>query len=154
MKGLFQRLIGGRERAPKKGDLRLAAFGKHPGWDDPTGGIGIESELLANIKQVLYVRGIGGQIDSGAWEKLESEKRVQGFDHTFLWLIPGHSVLGCFWSSTDRKGRAKYPMVLCVQGDSLSPEFLVEKVAPELQRLRDACKATTSADQVKNECVS
>src|SRR5439155_601315 len=30
----------------------------------------------------------------------------------------------------------------------------VEKVAPELQRLREACKATTSADQVKNECVS
>src|SRR6266850_5364014 len=154
MKGIFQRLLGGGERAPRKGSLRVAAFGKHPGWDDHIPGIGIESEVLADIKQVLYVRGIGGQIDSGAWEKpkLELEKRLEGFDHTFLWLTQGHSILGSIWSSTDRKGRSKYPMVVCVQADGLSPEFLLENVRPELQRLRDACKATASAEQVATEC--
>src|SRR4051812_12483224 len=152
--GIFQRLLGGGERTPRKGALRVAAFGKHPGWDDHIPGIGIESEILAAVKQVLYVRGIGGQIDSGAWEKpkLEPEKRLEGFDHTFLWFTQGHSILGSIWSSTDRKGRAKYPMIVCVQGDGLSPEFLLERVRPELQRLRDACKATALAEMVTTEC--
>jgi tetratricopeptide (TPR) repeat protein len=43
-------------------------------------------------------------------------------------------------------------MVICVQADGLGPEFLLENVRPELQRLRDACKATASAEQVALEC--
>src|ERR1700720_3197988 len=77
----------------------LAAFGKHVGWDDHMTGIGIETDFLARVKQVLYVGGIGGQIDAGAWEKLDFEKRDEGFDHTFLWLTPGHAILGRLWSS-------------------------------------------------------
>jgi tetratricopeptide (TPR) repeat protein len=152
--GIFQRLLGGGERTTRKGALRVAAFGKHPGWDDHIPGIGIESEILATVKQVLYVRGIGGQIDSGAWEKpkLEFEKRLEGFDHSFLWLTQGHSILGSIWASTDRKGRSKYPMIVCVQSDGSSSEFLLESVRPELQRLRDACKATSLAEQVATEC--
>ena len=115
-------------------------------------GIGVDTETLAYIKQTLYVTGIGRQIDSGAWEKLEPEKRQEGFDHTFLWLRAGHVVLGQLWSSKDGKGRAKYPMVLCVDGERVSPRLMLSLVRPGLQNLRDACKAATTADQVAGHC--
>ena len=132
--------------------LTLAAFGKHPGWDDHMPGIGLETDTLAYLKQTLYVTGIGRQIDSGAWEKLEADKRLEGFDHTFLWLREDHLILGQLWSSKDGKGRSKYPMVLCVDCERVSPSLLLNKVRPGLEALRDACKAATVADQVASNC--
>ena len=132
--------------------LTLAAFGKHPGWDDHIPGIGVETDTLAHVKQAFYVSGIGGQIDSGVWEKLEVDKRLEDFDHIFLWLRAGHVLLGQLWSSTDGKGRLKYPMVLCVDGEDVSPSFMIRNLRPGLDRLRDACKAATSADKVIQDC--
>ncbi|HEY5910485.1 MAG TPA: hypothetical protein VJA21_07750 [Verrucomicrobiae bacterium] len=155
MKDLFQRRKSGANSAatdPAQARLTLAAFGKHPGWDDHILGIGAETETLALAKQALYVSGIGGQIDSGAWEKLDPEKRLPGYDHTFLWLRPGHLVLGQLWSSTDGKGRAKYPMVLCIDGEGLWPGFMLAYLLPGLDRLQEACRATTSAEQVRSDC--
>lgn len=134
--------------------LTLAAFGKHPGWDDHIPGIGLVTENLAQIKQSLYVAGIGGQIDSGAWEKLDAGKRVEGFNHTFLWLRSRQVILGQFWSSTDRKGRVKYPMVLCVESQGVTPRFLLTRVRPELERLRDACRSVATAEQVSATCAT
>ena len=68
MKGLFKRTTTTDGRSPKASlgsRVTLAAFGKHPGWDDHMPGIGVDTELLAHLKQALYVRGIGKQIDSG-----------------------------------------------------------------------------------------
>ena len=151
MSKLFQKL--GRTRTPTATAgaaprLTLAAFGKHPGWDDHMPGLGVDSETLAYLKQTLYVTGIGRQIDSGAWEKLEADKRQEGFDHTFLWLRAGQVVLGLLWSSKDGKGRSMYPMVLCVDGEGVSPVLLLNRVRPGLEALREACKAATSAEQV------
>lgn len=155
MKNLFQRHKSGDTTwiaKPAGPRLTLGAFGKHPGWNDHILGIGVETETLAQVKQALYVGGIGGQIDSGAWEKLEPEKRLAGYDHTFLWLRPGHVILGQLWSSTDGKGRAKYPMVLCIDGEAVAPGFMLTHLLPGLEHLREACKATTSADQVTKDC--
>jgi len=152
MKGLFQRRAPGSE--PGSARLTLGAFGKHPGWDDHILGIGVETETLAQLKQVLYVGGIGRQIDSGAWEKLETDKRLGGYSHTFLVLRPGHVLLGLMWSSSDGKGRAKYPMVLCIDGEGVSPGFALNVLLPGLEKLRDACKETNSADQVAFDCRS
>src|SRR5580704_13997541 len=155
MSNLFQkrgktRPAPGAAGAPPR--LTLAAFGKHPGWDDHMPGIGLETETLAYIKQTLYVTGIGRQIDSGAWEKLEADKRQESFDHTFLWLRLGHLVLGQLWSSKDGKGRSKYPMVLCVDGEGVSPNLLLHKVRTGLESVRSACKAATTAEQVASNC--
>src|SRR2546423_14572301 len=152
--GFFQRMkTGGRPAADAAGPrLILAAFGKHPGWDDHIPGVGVETEALAHVKQAFYVSGIGGQIDSGGWEKLEVDKRPEEFDHIFLWLRDGHILLGQLWSSTDGKGRLNYPMVLCVDGEGVSPAIMLRSLRPGLDRLRDACKATTSADQVLENC--
>src|SRR5256885_4927297 len=152
--GFFQRMkTGSRPAGEAAGPrLTLAAFGKHPGWDDHLPGVGVETEALAHVKQAFYVSGIGGQIDSGAWEKLEVDKRLEEFDHIFLWLRQGHSLVGQLWSSTDGKGRLNYPMVLCVDGEGVSSAAMLRSLRPGLDRLRDACKATTSADKVIENC--
>src|SRR5688572_28846945 len=78
---MFQRLKPrGRNSALATPRLTFAAFGKHPGWDDHMPDIGVVTEALATLKQNLYVGGIGSQIDSGAWERLEPEKRIEGFE--------------------------------------------------------------------------
>jgi hypothetical protein len=132
--------------------LTLAAFGKHPGWDDHMPGIGMETETLAYVKQTLYVGGIGRQIDSGAWEKLEPNKRQEGFGHTFLWLRSGHTVLGQIWSSKDGKGRSKYPMILAIDGESVTAEFMLTSLRGGLENLREACKSAATAEQVATHC--
>ena len=115
-------------------------------------GIGVETEALAYVEQTLYVNGIGRQVDSGAWEKLEPEKRLEGFDHSFLWPRANHVLLGQLWSSNDRKGRSKYPMVLCVDGEGVSVDLVLEKAWAELERLRGICLAAATAEQVIAEC--
>src|SRR5262249_40089588 len=126
MKPLFNK--GSKPAAAPSGpQLTLAAFGKHPGWDDHIPGIGVETEFLAYVEKTLYDGGIRGQIDAGAWapEKLGADKRLQGFDHVFLWLSPGHVLLGQMWSSTDGKGRLNYPMVLAIDGEGVSEDFML-----------------------------
>ncbi|HXC35659.1 MAG TPA: hypothetical protein VNV43_07270, partial [Candidatus Acidoferrales bacterium] len=121
----------GRPSGVSVSNLYLAAFGKHPGWEDHIPGIGVDTEALAALKQSLYFDAIRGQIDSGAWEKMEQIKRLEGFDHSFLWLRPGMTLMGLMWSSTDRVGRAKYPMILCAEGDGFSPGFMLACAKPE-----------------------
>lgn len=151
----FKKLINpGGESSVQSGAPRLvlAAFGKHPGWNDHIPGLGMETETLANLKQSLYVTGIGGRIDSGAWKALDAEKRLEGFDHIFLSLRDGHVITGRMFSSEDGLHRREYPMVLCVDSEGMSTGFIFPKALSELDRLRDMCKATSSAEQVATEC--
>ena len=157
MTTFYQRLLRGGKQATGSAEprLALAAFGKHPGWDDYLGGgvdtgIGVDTGTLAHVKHAVHTEGIRGQIDSGAWEKLEPEKRLEEFDHAFLWLRAGHVILGQISSSTDGK-RRRYPMVLCIDAEGVPPEFLLAKARPELKRLRVACQAATTAEQVTTE---
>lgn len=155
MTSFFKRLInpGGQSSAQQGAHrLVLAAFGKHPGWNDHIPGIGLETKPLADFKQSMYVTGIGGRIDSGAWKNLEAEKRIEGFDHTFLCFQGNLVIAGRMYSSEDGLHRKEYPMVFCVESEGFSPELILTKVMPELERLRDATKATASADQVTAEC--
>lgn len=155
MTSFFKRLMnpGGRasgESGP--GRLALAAFGKHPGWNDHIPGIGVETEALAHVKHAMYVSGIGGRIDAGAWKVLDAEKRLEGFRHTFLWFRGGHAILGRMHSSEDGLRRKEYPLVFCVDAEGISPERMLTAVLPELERLLNACQATASAAQVTAEC--
>jgi formylglycine-generating enzyme required for sulfatase activity len=150
MNDLFQKLkSSGPLGMSLSQNFSLAAFGKHPGWNDHFEGIGLDTEALAQVKQILYDDGVGGQINSGAWEKLESEKHLEGFHHTFLWLFGSFSILGEFWSSSDGKGRSKYPMVVCVQAANLLPGYLLAEILVELESLRGDFKGTISAEQVR-----
>lgn len=126
----------------------LAAFGKHPGWDDHIEDIGIETEHLASIKQLLYVQGIGGAIDAGAWDKLTAPQRVAGFEHTLICRTAGDLIAARLWSSTDGKGRSRYPMVVCVQCGNLPLEWVLREALPRLEQIEQRCKAATTADEV------
>src|SRR4051812_34002960 len=99
--------------------LHLAAFGKHPGWNDHLDDMGFDTEALVAAKRLLYVQGISQNIDSGAWENLEAPvegaepkalSRLEYFRHDFLWSMPpAHAddttplMAGRLWSSTDGK---------------------------------------------------
>jgi len=130
------------------GQVFLAAFGKHPGWNDHIEDIGIETEHLASLKQLLYVQGIGGVIDAGAWENLSGARRVAGFDHVLLCRTAGDVVVGRLWSSTDGKGRSRYPMVVCAQCANLPLQWVLREVLPRLAEVETRCKAVAAADEV------
>lgn len=127
----------------------LAAFGKHPGWDDHVDDMGLETDLLVWVKRLLYLEGIANNIDTGAWEQLQPAERLEKFDHAFLWRADDALVIGRLWSSTDGKGRAKYPMVLAAQCSVLPAEWVVANVPARLDALYKGCVATRNAGAVR-----
>ena len=140
-------------------EVYLSAFGKHPGWDDHIEDIGIETDQLASLKQLLYVQGIGGTIDSGAWDNLTDSQRTQAFRHVFVCRTGGDVIVGRLWSSTDGKGRARYPMVVCAQCAGLSLPWVLREMLPRLEALQERCVGVSTAgeviavtDQARREC--
>ena len=126
----------------------MVAFGKHPGWDDHIPDIGQMSPRLIEVKRVLYVEGIGGSIDSGTWEKLEEDQRLDGFNHLFLWRYADEVVAGRIWSSSDGKGRKRYPMIVCAQCQGLPMPWIVNELLPRFEAIEQRCVATTSSADV------
>jgi hypothetical protein len=147
------RTLSGRGRGPRAGEIHVAVFGKHPGWDDHVG-VGVDTERLAAVRQSLYVEGIAGNIDSGAWDRLEPSQRVAAFDHAMLWHErKGDVVVGRFWSSRDRKGRDRYPLVACAQCPGMPLGWVLKAGLPALERLKARCQGST-AEQDVNQAVA
>lgn len=128
----------------------LAAFGKHPGWDDHLEDLGLETESLTLAKSLLYVEGIGGQIDTGAWERSDPAKVLPEFNHLFLWCRSGQALLGRLWSSSDGKGRTRYPMVLCFHFVGIPLPWVLRKGLPALNELTEQCSRTREASEVRD----
>ncbi len=132
--------------------VQLAAFGKHPGWNDHIDDIGMDTDALLEVKRVLYIEGLVSNIDSGTWEPGEDGEKpnaLESFGHIFLWHLPGRGfVIGRMWSSSDGKGRTRYPMILCVHVRGLSLDWARRSVLPVLERLEDECKGVTTAAEV------
>ncbi|MEM7622984.1 MAG: hypothetical protein AAF235_07245, partial [Planctomycetota bacterium] len=126
----------------------VAAFGKHPGWNDHMDDLGLETEALVAFKRTLYTNGISGVIDGGAWEKLDDDKRVDAFDHSFVARLSGAMIVGRMWSSTDGRGRQKYPMVVCAEVIDRPMSFIADKVLPRLRQLEAECRQADSASAV------
>jgi hypothetical protein len=113
----------------------LGAFGKHPGWDDHVEDLGLETGTLNTAKVLFYVEGIGGEIDAGAWEKLDESQRLSAFKHIFVWHRPGQLLIGRLWSSSDGKGRTRYPMVVCAHCTGVTLAWALDHVLPRALRL-------------------
>ncbi|UCC98187.1 MAG: hypothetical protein JSW66_20365, partial [Phycisphaerales bacterium] len=83
MDSAYKRFFG-RFRAAKHNRhserIFVGAFGKHPGWDDHIDDIGLETDVLIAAKRKLYVQGIGGNVDSGSWERLTSDQVIEPFN--------------------------------------------------------------------------
>jgi hypothetical protein len=128
----------------------LGAFGKHPGWDDHIEDIGLETGALVTAKTLLYVQGIGGQIDSGAWEKLDEISSIPEFKHVFIWSRAGQFLVGRMWASSDGKQRKRYPMVVCAHLAGLPLSWAISQVLPRLEELEQSCKAAQTAGEVRS----
>ena len=129
--------------------VHVAAFGKHPGWDDHIEEIGLDCDALVRAKRVLYSDGIAGNIDSGSWEKLADEQRLPTFAHHWYWKLGQDLVVGRMWSSRDGKGRTKYPMVVCAMIDGASPAWAIERIHRRLAAIEESCVGTQSAELVR-----
>ena len=126
----------------------LAAFGKHPGWDDHIDDIYVDTAPLVAFKRLLYLEGLAGNIDTGRWEQLNERQRLAGFKHSFVHQRRGILLLGRLWSSRDGKGRSRYPMVLCADCSGLSIPWALDVVMPQLADVENRCRETGSAQEV------
>jgi hypothetical protein len=133
---------------PGKGQVFVAAFGKHPGWSDFMDDIGMKTDTLIATKRALYLEGLTSQIETGAWAKLEPSKRINDFNHLFLWRRPEEFLIGRIWSSVDAKGRREYPMVACADCIGLPVAWVLDELPPLLEEIRTGCQAAKSAEEV------
>ena len=99
------------------GRAYLAAFGKHPAWNDHLGLIGAQTESLALLEDVLYRQGIALQVAAGRWRDATGAAKTPAFNHRFVWSRGRQSIVGAFWPSVDGKGRTQFPFVCCVQSE-------------------------------------
>jgi len=129
--------------------VSVAAFGKHPGWNDHMEDIGLDTDVLAELKRVLYFEGIGRNIDEGTWGKDKDEPAPRDYGHELLWVRGNDIVAGRLWPSRDGKGRSEYPMILCVHYSGLPLKFAVKTVFPLLEKIERLCVETDSADKVR-----
>ncbi|MDT8302284.1 MAG: hypothetical protein RQ760_12430 [Sedimentisphaerales bacterium] len=148
IKRFIKRLIPKGQNSPLE-KVFVAAFGKHPGWDDHIDDIGFETDIFITVKRLLYIQGIGGNIDSGSWDALQKNQPIEEFKHDLVWFMGDNLIVGRIWSSRDGKGRTSYPMVVCAQCRQLSLEWVLNNVLPLLERVEEACAATISAAEVR-----
>jgi len=125
-------------------------FGKHPGWDDHIEDLPLPTLSIVTAKQLLYVHGIGSQISSGAWERLSEDASLPEFNHHLLWVRGRQFLAGRVWASRDGKRRAHFPMIALVHGINLPLEAAFGPVLSQLEEVEAGCRATTSADDVRN----
>ncbi|HEY5894862.1 MAG TPA: hypothetical protein VIT91_16700 [Chthoniobacterales bacterium] len=114
----------------------LAAFGKHPGWDDHADDLGLVTPSLIEARRILYLEGISSQLASGAWDRLEENGEAIEFDHYWLWTRGARgnqSIAGSLWASRDGKGRGRFPMIVCAQG-AQNIEFALFQQIDEFER--------------------
>lgn len=129
---------------------QLCLFGKHPGWDDHMQDMGLSTERLVEVRRTLYTEGIAGNIDSGAWEKL-GEGALPLFEHVFAWRFKGDEfVFGRLWSSSDARGRKKYPMVACVHARGYELTRMAALASESVTRVMESCRHETDAHAVKS----
>jgi hypothetical protein len=126
----------------------LAVLGKHPGWNDHLDDIGLDTERLVAVKRHLYVEGVGGLINAGTWESMEEGERDEGFAHSFFWRQADGMVIGRMWSSSDGKGRKKYPMIACAMCRGLPFSFVSGPLLDRLRRLESECREVSTAAEV------
>ena len=140
--GLLAKAIG----APP--GVHLGAFGKHPGWDDHVEPIGLDSEPLVAAREILYVRGIGGVIDTALWDKKPEEVLPQ-IEHLFCWTSETDTLVGRMWASTDGKGRSKYPMAAVAHFGLPFSYTLAARTARVLSDVESRCKQAGTASEVR-----
>jgi hypothetical protein len=127
------------------GRVHVAGFGKHPAWDDHIDDIGLTTETLVMAKQIVYSQGIAGQLASGAWDQIEGRGQSIEFDHRFVWVRKKQVLIGGIWASVDGKGRARFPMLICIQAE-IDVLRAVDVYLPFLEKIGQRCREATNRE--------
>jgi hypothetical protein len=127
--------------------MQVAGFGKHPAWDDHIDDIGLNTETLVLTKQLLYSEGIATQLASGAWDQIEKSGNAIEFDHRFVWVRDQQSIVGAIWTSADRKGRTRFPLVICAQADFNGAQA-IDLLFEPIERLGSVCRTANAQNEV------
>jgi hypothetical protein len=136
-------------RDPLGGRIHIAGFGKHPAWDDHIDDIGLATETLVLTKKLLYSEGIATQLASGAWDQIEKSGQAIEFDHRFVWGRDEQAIIGAIWASADRKGRTRFPMVICVQAGFDGLRAIGILLAP-VERLGMLCREAKTQEKIRD----
>jgi len=128
--------------------IYVAAFGKHPAWNDHLDDIGLVTGSLVTARRMMYGSGIAAQIESAAWEKAGPEKTMATFDHVLLWRRGAESLVGRIWSSRDGKGRTLYPMAVVVHAIAQPFERIANDVLPALLHVEGRCLPAKTPSEV------
>jgi len=148
---IFKRLFGGRQaHADRSPAVALGAFGKHPAFDDHLEDSGLVSAALIDARRILYADAIRANIDSGTWERLAPEQRLEEFDHTLLWSLSARDhvlLMGRLLPSRDAKGREKYPFVLCAELHDPRAREAIRSTVDRLDTIAQECASVTSREQ-------
>jgi hypothetical protein len=136
-------------RVPLTAGIEIAGFGKHPAWDDHIDDIGLNTESLVLAKQLLYSEGIATQLASGAWDQLEKSGNAIEFDHRFVWCRDQQAIVGAIWASADRKGRARFPLVVCAQTASPGSRA-IDLLFDPIERLGALCRAAKQQEEIRD----
>lgn len=125
----------------------LAVFGKHPAWSDHLEDIGIDTASLAEFKRWLYLDGIRSNLDTGAWENLPDDRKID-WNHRLFMTGPRGMIIARLWASSDGRGRRAYPMVAATH---LPTNRLPADLAPlfdVLDLVRADCIAAATQEEV------
>jgi hypothetical protein len=125
-------------------DRRLSGAGGR----ERKGHIGLKTNSLVWAKSLLYTQGIGRNVESGAWEKLAPNQVLDEFNHTFLWERNDGYIVGTLWSSSDGKGRTRYPMVAAAHVTGVPLHWVLTALLSRLSTLRTDCQQAADAPGV------
>ncbi|MBV8378815.1 MAG: hypothetical protein JO279_17615 [Verrucomicrobia bacterium] len=139
-------------RDPLSAKVQVAGFGKHPAWDDHIDDIGLSTETLVLTKQLLYSEGIATQLASGAWDQIEKSGNAIQFDHRFVWSRNEQSILGAIWDSADRKGRTRFPLVICAHA-GFTGLRAIDLLFESIERLGSVCRTVNTQKEVHDAFV-
>jgi hypothetical protein len=129
----------------------VAAFGKHPAWDDHFDSPGLDTSRLTQLRATLYSEGIGGSIDSGVWEQLDEQERITDFAHTIVWRTMDGVIVARLDNSEDGKGRKRYPLVVCAHARGTPMAWTCGPLVERVTRLARTCAQVETREGVLGE---
>ena len=131
--------------------IHVTAFGKHPGWDDHIDDIPLPTQALVDFQRLLYLQGIGQNIETGRWQNAPQEHVLPWFDHWVFWSQhPREFIAARLWSSVDGKGRASYPLIVATQINEAASAARLDAAIEALSALEIRARASSLATEVRD----
>jgi hypothetical protein len=123
----------------------VATFGKHPAWNDFADDLGLETDRLVELKR-LVMQGIDA--NAAQWDHLHEQQRLESLRHLLVWVTAQGVVVARLWSSSDGKGRKRFPMVACAECRGVTPAAVLGLVPAVLERVEQECRTAATQQEV------